>query len=68
MLVFTRHVGETIIVDGEVVVTILGLEDGQVRLAITAPSHTRIYCAESTVEEQAYEVEPIAAMNPPEPH
>ena len=68
MLVFTRQVGETIIVDQEVVVTILGLEDGQVRLAITAPIDTRIHCKESMVEEQVYEAEPMAAINVPEPH
>ena len=68
MLVFMRHVGETIMVDEEVAVTILGLEDGCVRLGITAPIDTRIHCKEAPVEEQVYESEPMAAINVPEPH
>jgi carbon storage regulator len=68
MLVFMRHVGETIMVDEEVAVTILGLEDGCVRLGITAPIDTRIHCKEAPVEEQIHETEPDSAMNVSVPH
>jgi carbon storage regulator len=37
MLVLTRKVGEEIIIDEEIRITIIGIRDNQVRLGITAP-------------------------------
>jgi carbon storage regulator len=37
MLVLTRRIGETIVVDGNVKVTVLRMHKGQVRLGIVAP-------------------------------
>ena len=57
MLVFTRQVGETIILDQEIVVTILGLEDGQVRLGITAPPEAVIVRKELLIGEEGVKVQ-----------
>jgi carbon storage regulator len=37
MLVLTRRVGKEIVIDGGIVVTVLGVKGGMVRLGITAP-------------------------------
>jgi carbon storage regulator len=37
MLVLTRRVGETIVIDGEVRVTVLSVQGDRVRLGIVAP-------------------------------
>jgi carbon storage regulator len=57
MLVFTRQVGETIILDQEIVVTILVLEDGQVRLGITAPPEAVILRKELVIGEEGVKVQ-----------
>jgi carbon storage regulator len=57
MLVFTRHIGETIIVDQEIVVTILGFEDGQVRLGITAPPEVVVLRKELLIAEEGVKVQ-----------
>jgi carbon storage regulator len=37
MLVLTRRVGEEIVIDGGIVITVAGVKGGLVRLGITAP-------------------------------
>lgn len=37
MLVLTRRVNETIVINGNIRVTVLGLKGGQVRIGIDAP-------------------------------
>ncbi len=38
MVLFTRSSGESIIIDGDTTVTVLGIKGNQVRLAITTPN------------------------------
>lgn len=42
MLVLTRHIGESVIVDDDITVTILGLAKGEVRIGIDAPKTINI--------------------------
>lgn len=42
MLVLTRKLGETIIVDGKTRVTIVAVEGGKVRIGFTAPPEVKI--------------------------
>jgi carbon storage regulator len=46
MLVLTRKLYETIIIDGDISVTVVGIRGNQVRLGITAPHSYGIYRAE----------------------
>lgn len=57
MFVFTRDVGETVIVTRDVVVTILSVEGGEVRLGISAPPGTRLLDIESPTAEEIAEHE-----------
>ncbi len=43
MLVLTRKVGEEIVIDGSIRVTITAIQGGQVRLGITAPPEIAIH-------------------------
>ena len=43
MLVLTRRIGETLVIGGNVTVTILGVKGSQIRIGITAPSEVSIH-------------------------
>jgi len=40
----TLDLDETIVIDGEVHITILDIQGGQVRFGITAPAVVKVYC------------------------
>jgi len=42
MLVLTRKVGEEIVIDGHIRVTVLAVQGGRVRIGVTAPPEVRI--------------------------
>jgi carbon storage regulator len=42
MLVLTRRIGETIIVDGNIFVTVVAITGGKVRLGIAAPPTVQV--------------------------
>ncbi len=46
MLVLTRKVGESIVIAGDIVVTVLELRGGQVRLGVEAPKEVSIHRSE----------------------
>lgn len=46
MLVLTRKRDESVVIDGGIVVTVVGIENGKVRLGFTAPPKTGIRRAE----------------------
>lgn len=60
MLALSRRVGESIIIDNNIVVTVIGVSGEQVKLGIQAPSHIKIYREE--IQEQIRQ-ENQAAMN-----
>jgi len=59
MLVLSRHLGESIYIDGGIVVKVVRIAKGCVRLGITAPADTVIKRAE--LMEQTGEVGPICS-------
>lgn len=42
MLILTRRIQETLIIDGDIEVTVLGIKGGQVRLGVKAPSEVTV--------------------------
>jgi carbon storage regulator len=51
MLVLTRRINESIVINGDIVVTVLEVgRNGQVRLGIEAPRHYQIYRKELWLE------------------
>ena len=65
MLVLARRVNERIVVNGEIVITVLEVgRNGQVRLGIEAPRHYQIYRHEVLVEIQAENRDAVAISNP----
>ena len=42
MLVVTRRVGETIAIDGDILVSVISIQGKQVRLGVTAPTSIRV--------------------------
>ncbi len=54
MLVLARRPNEQLVINGEIIVTVLGVgRNGQVRLGITAPPHVQIFRHELWLEIQA---------------
>lgn len=43
MLVLSRKINEKIVIDGDIVVTVVRIEGGQVRLGIEAPNHVKVF-------------------------
>ena len=43
MLILTRRVGESAVIDGHIVVTIAGIKGNKVRLGITAPKSVAVH-------------------------
>jgi len=42
MLVLTRKIGEEIVIDDHIILTIVNVQGDKVRLGITAPPHVRV--------------------------
>jgi carbon storage regulator len=60
MLVLTRRMNETIMIDGEIEVTILAVQGDRVRLGIKAPPHMRVDRLE--IHQRRAETESDAAL------
>jgi carbon storage regulator len=43
MLILTRRVGETLMIDDDVTVTVLGVKGNQVRIGINAPKEVQVH-------------------------
>ncbi|MBT8069698.1 MAG: carbon storage regulator CsrA [Xanthomonadales bacterium] len=43
MLILTRRVGEKLIIDGDITITLAGIRGNQIRLGIEAPKEVTIY-------------------------
>lgn len=62
MLVLTRKLNETIVIDGNISITLVAIRGNQVRLGITAPSSIGIYrselCGRTTDRKDAAAIAP----------
>ena len=66
MLVLTRRIDESIVINGEIVVTVLEVvRNGQVRLGIEAPRHYQIYRHELLLEIQRENRDALSSAAPP---
>jgi carbon storage regulator len=66
MLVLTRRLGETIVVDGRIAITVVGLKGERVRLGILAPKEVTVDRQE--IHERRLEfgsAEPVALREGP---
>jgi len=54
MLVLTRNIGQEIIIDGGIRVTITGFKGDRVRIGITAPPDVRVDRAEINARRQEF--------------
>jgi len=43
MLILTRRFGESVIINDDITVTVLGIKGNQVRLGVTAPKKTSVH-------------------------
>ena len=43
MLILTRRVGEAVVIDEEVTVTVLGVKGNQVRIGVNAPKNVSVH-------------------------
>lgn len=53
MLVLTRKIGESVLIGGEIEVTLLDIKGDSIRLGVKAPRETRIQRSEIVVAVQA---------------
>jgi len=68
VLVLTRRVDESIVINGEIVITVLEVgRNGQVRLGIEAPRHYQIYRHELLLEIQRENRDALSSAAPPGP-
>lgn len=64
MLVLTRKAGESIIIDGNIKLTVVQVAPGRVKIGVEAPSHVRIDRAEVAARKEADTAEPSAVVGP----
>ncbi len=64
MLVLTRRVGEAILIDGGVRVTVVGVRGGQIRLGIEAPPSVGVRREESAARRPARAATQSTALSP----
>lgn len=52
MLVLTRKVGESLVIDGQITISVLGVDGERIRVGIQAPSHILVLRQELLKEVQ----------------
>jgi carbon storage regulator len=62
MLVLTRNVGEKIVIDGNIQVTVVAIKGNKVRLGIEAPSYVRVDRQEIHERRAEFAPEPEKAI------
>jgi len=62
MLILTRRVGETVVIGGNIEITVLGMKGGQVRLGVKAPRDVSVH-REEIIERIRREHEVAPAPN-----
>jgi carbon storage regulator len=62
MLVLTRRLNETIVIEGGIRVTVLAIKGDKVRLGIEAPEDVRVDRAEVHARREEFVEEPLMAV------
>lgn len=68
MLILRRKVGEAIILNGVIEVTVLAVEGERVKVGITAPPEITIVRAELLKDQKAPQASPLASQPDPPAH
>jgi carbon storage regulator len=63
MLVLTRNVGETIVIDGKIRVSVVAIQGGKVRIGIDAPDDVRVDREEIHKRRVDFADEPVGATD-----
>ncbi|MCL4120189.1 UNVERIFIED_CONTAM: hypothetical protein GTU68_040933 [Idotea baltica] len=63
MLILTRRVGETVVIDNDVTVTVLGVKGNQVRVGINAPKSVAVHREEIYQRIQSEKNKEISSAN-----
>ena len=61
MLILTRRVGETLMIGGDIVVTVLGVKGNQVRIGVKAPKDVAVH-REEIFEKIRHENDPLGGQ------
>jgi carbon storage regulator len=61
MLVLTRRIGEAIVIDGDIHVTVLSVSGGKIRLGITAPDYVSVHREEVQRQKDQFQLIEAAA-------
>ena len=61
MLVLSRKINEKIVIDGNIVVTVVKIDRNQVRIGIEAPGHVRVFREEILGGCSKHAAETVAA-------
>ncbi|WP_447651589.1 carbon storage regulator CsrA [Pseudomonas abietaniphila] len=52
MLILTRRIGETIRISNDITVTVLGIQQGQIKLGVAAPKHVAVDREEIAIRKE----------------
>lgn len=63
MLVLTRKPGESIVIDNDIIVTVVEVRGGQVRIGIQAPRHVQVHREEVFEQVRQENVAAVEAAN-----
>jgi carbon storage regulator len=62
MLVLTRNIGEKIIINDHIILTVVAIKGGKVRIGIDAPDHVRVDREEVHKRRSEFADEPTIAV------
>ena len=68
MLILSRKCGQSIVINDDIVVTVIAVERNRVQIGIQAPGYVPIFRQEIVERMVASgEIEPLACLRPPQP-
>jgi carbon storage regulator len=64
MLVLTRKLGEKLVIDGNIIITVVDAGGGKIRLGIDAPPHVRVFREELLASDQQFDEPALVSTRP----